>query len=128
MPPLILTEADFANLSLLDSPELKRRLAAATRVSSDAVAAHLVTMNSIVRYRDPASGERAEVQVVYPQDARSRLRGRCSVLSPLGLALLGASVGDLVEHDAGAARRRLYIEEVLHQPESSMQKHVVVRE
>ena len=128
MPPLILTEADFANLSLLDSPELKRRLAAATRVSSDAVAAQLVTMNSIVRYRDPATGGRAEVQVVYPQDARSRLRGRCSVLSPLGLALLGASVGDLVEDDAGAARRRLYIEEVLHQPESSMQKHVVVRE
>lgn len=128
MSTLVVTEADYANLSLLESPKLERRLAAATRVSSDAVPAHLVTMNSVVRYRDAASGQRGEMQVVYPQDARSRSSDRCSVLSPLGLALLGASVGDLVEYGTAGAKQGLFIEEVLHQPESSMQKYVVVRD
>ncbi|MGH8668868.1 MAG: GreA/GreB family elongation factor [Burkholderiales bacterium] len=127
MSPLILTEADFANLSLLESPKLKRRLAGATRVPSDAVSPAVVTMNSMVSYRDMASGERGQVQVVYPQDARSRSSDRTSVLSSFGMALLGASRGETVECGSGAGRRRLYVEEVLHQPESSMQKHLFVR-
>ena len=125
--PLIVTEADFANLSLLDSPKLRRRLQTAVRVPSDAAPAHLVTMNAVVRCRDAATGERFEMQVVYPQDARSRFPDRCSVVSPLGFALLGASVGDTVEYGPTAQRRRLTVEEVLHQPESSMQKYLVVR-
>jgi regulator of nucleoside diphosphate kinase len=125
--PFIVTEADFANLSLLESPELKRKLAAAKRVSSDDAPPHLVTMNSMVSYRDMATGGRGEVQVVYPQDARSRAADRASVLSPLGLALLGARRGDTVEYAAGGGRRRLHVEHVLHQPESSMQKFLVVR-
>ena len=127
MSPLIVTEADFANLSLLDSPKLKRRLLAAVRLPSSAAPAHLVTMNSVVRCRDAATGERLEMQVVYPQDARSRSQDRCSVVSPLGLALLGASVGDTVEYGPAAARRPLAIEEVLHQPESRQPNYLGVR-
>lgn len=127
MPPLLVTEADYANLSLLESPKLRRRLAGATRVRSEAVPGDVVTMNSMVRFRDTATGAHGELQVVYPTDARSRLPNRCSVLSPQGLALLGAAVGGIVEFRAGAGRRRLYIEEVVHQPESSLEKNLFVR-
>jgi regulator of nucleoside diphosphate kinase len=120
---LLVTEADYANLSLLESPKLRRRLAGATRVPSVEAPGELVTMNSIVRYRLAATGERREVQLVYPQDARSGLRNRCSVLSALGLALLGTSAGDRVALGSG----QILIEEVLHQPESSLQKHLFVR-
>lgn len=123
MIPLLVTEADYANLSLLESAKLRRRLASAQRVPSAKAPAGLVTMNSIVRYRHEATGERREVQVVYPQDARSRLPNRCSVVSALGSALLGRSAGDIVELGSG----RIFVEEVLHQPESSLQKHLFVR-
>lgn len=123
MSSFLVTEADYANLSLLESLKLERRLAGAKRVPSAEAPAELVTMNSIVRYRLAATGARREVQLVYPQDARSRLRNRCSVLSALGLALLGTSEGDSVELGSG----RILIEEVLHQPESSLQKYLFVR-
>jgi regulator of nucleoside diphosphate kinase len=127
MSSLLVTEADYANLSLLESPRLRRRLAGATRVPSEAIPDDVVTMNSMVRYRDTGSGEHAQVQIVYPTDARSRLRNRCSVLSPQGLALLGARVGETVSYRVGGERRELRIEAVLHQPESSLDKYLVVR-
>lgn len=127
MRVLVLTEADFANLSLLDSPRLKHRLASAKRIPSDEAPAELVTMNSMVRYRLAATGERRQVQVVYPQDARVRSPDRTSVLAPLGFALLGAAVGDIVEYVSGGQRLRLVVEAVLHQPESSLRKFLVVR-
>ena len=125
---LIVTEADFANLSLLESPALGRRLAGAKRVPSDAAPPRLVTMNSFVACRDADTGARRRVQVVYPHDARMRSADRTSVLSAPGLALLGAFVGDTIEFvsDDGV-RVRLAIEEVLHQPESSLREHLAGR-
>lgn len=119
----ILTEADLANLWLLNSPQLKRRLACARCVASDAVPADVVTMQSEVLYSETGSGEWRQVRIVYPPEA-DPAAGRISVLTPLGLALLGASTGQVLECEAG----RLRIENVLHQPERSMRRFVVVRE
>jgi regulator of nucleoside diphosphate kinase len=119
----IVTEADYANLSLLHSAALKRRLALAKRVVSDATPANLVTMQSEVVFRDARGGESRYVRIVYPMEA-DPAAGRISVLSPLGLVLLGASVGDVVEIDGG----RIIIDAVLHQPESSLRSFLVVRE
>lgn len=58
MRPLLVTEADYANLSLLESPRLRRWLARATRVWSDAMPANVVTMNTRVACTDLATGER----------------------------------------------------------------------
>ena len=44
--------------------------------------------------------------------------GRLSVLSPLGTALLGARVGDVVSVVGAAGVRRIKIEAILHQPEA----------
>lgn len=125
---LILTEADFANLSLLESPELERRLADATRVPSDGVPEQLVTMNTLVRYRDMKRGTLGEVQLVYPQDARLHTANRISVLSQGGLALLGASIGQIVDCELAGNRLLLRIEGVVHQPEHAMREFRFLRE
>ena len=81
---LILTQADFANLSLIAPPaRLRRLLERATVVASDVVPAEIVTMNTQVVLVDDGTRERRIVRVVYPEDADAT-RGFISVLDPLG--------------------------------------------
>lgn len=75
-----------------------------------------VTMNSRARARDQDDGER-ELSLVYPWDAA---RDRVSVLSELGLALLGASVGEKVAD----GRRTLTITSIPYQPEAAGDHHL----
>ena len=70
---VLLTEADFANLSLLQpNAELRRLLDSAQVVPSDAMAPDIVTMNTEVVLRDETSGERRVMRVVFPGDANHR--------------------------------------------------------
>ena len=125
---MILTEADFANLSLLRGhARLQRILEQAEIVSSDAVPPELVTMHSQIVLVDEAGGERRVVSVVYPAEAEPDA-GRISVLDTLGLALLGASPGQAIECDSPAGSRYLRIEKILYQPEHSLRTFMVLRE
>lgn len=54
-----------------------------------------VAMNSWVTYREEPGGTRRSVILVHPIEADAA-RGRISVLSPIGLALLGRSAGSVV--------------------------------
>jgi regulator of nucleoside diphosphate kinase len=120
---VIMTVADFANLSLLEaSPALRRLLARATVVASDSVPPHVVTMNSQVLVCDANTGERRVVSVVYPADADASA-GRISVLEEAGAQLLGASPGHVIECDSA----RLQVAQVLYQPEHSLRTHLVIR-
>lgn len=124
---VILTTADFANLSLiaLRGP-LRRRLQGATVVLSDEAPVDLVTMNSQVVLQDELTAERRLVSVVYPADA-DPAAGRISVLEACGTVLLGATPGQVIEWKAVDGVRRLRVQEVVHQPERSLRKHMVVR-
>lgn len=55
-----------------------------------------VALNSSVRFVDDESGEEREVVLVIPSRA-SPGQGRISVLSPVGSALIGLSVGDSID-------------------------------
>jgi regulator of nucleoside diphosphate kinase len=125
---LIVTEADFANLSLIGPHAclLRRLLERATVVSSDAVPADVVTMNTQVVLFDDAAGERRIVRVVYPGDADAA-RDFVSVLEPLGTALLGGSPGQVIEYRSGAHRRSLRIEKLVYQPEHSLRTQLVTK-
>ncbi|HJT75812.1 MAG TPA: nucleoside diphosphate kinase regulator [Gemmataceae bacterium] len=76
----------------------------------------VVTMNSVVRLRDLDTGELEEYELVYPADA-DVARYRISVLAPVGTAILGYRLGDVIEWSVPAGLRRLRVEEVLYQPE-----------
>lgn len=76
----------------------------------------IVTMNSRVRLVDGDGAER-EVTLVYPWEGT---RDRVAVTSDLGLALLGASVGDSVAE----GRRTLRITSIPYQPEAEGAHHL----
>jgi regulator of nucleoside diphosphate kinase len=120
MDLLIITETDLALLRKLRPHEaLRHELERAIVVSSEAVPPDVVTMNSRVLYVDETTAERRLVTVVYPAEADAS-EGRISVLAPVGAALLGLSVGQAIEWNfPDGSRRRLRVEDVSYQPESS---------
>lgn len=91
-------------------------LANATVVPSAQMPADVVTMNSVVRMRDMDSGEIEEFELVYPAEADLKL-GRISVYAPVGTAILGYRLGDVIKWPVPAGFRRLKIEEMVYQPE-----------
>lgn len=115
---IIVTEADAAILGMMRLNEpLRRELARAVIVSSEAVPPDVATMNSQVRYTDETNGVTRTVALVYPRAAQAR-KVLVSVLTPLGTALIGLSVGQTIEWAfPDGSRRRLKLEEVLYQPE-----------
>lgn len=62
-------------------------------VPPEGIPGDIVTMNSRVLYEDIEAGELREVTLSYPEDA-DPARGRVSVLSPVGAALLGLAAGE----------------------------------
>ncbi|MBL8494643.1 MAG: nucleoside diphosphate kinase regulator [Rhodocyclaceae bacterium] len=120
---LILTDHDFVRLMALQpDPRLRAELERAIVVPPETIPAQVVTMHSRVRYLDESSGERREIQVVYPEEA-DLAEGKVSVFAPVGAALLGLSVDQAIEWDfPGGGKRRLRVEEVVDQPESRLRR------
>jgi regulator of nucleoside diphosphate kinase len=116
---IIVTEYDAAILRMMQLNEpLRRELQRAILVSPEAVPPDVATMNSLVRYRDETEGVTRTVALVYPSAAQGS-QGMVSVLAPIGTALLGLSEGQTIDWDfPDGSRRRLKLEEVLHQPEN----------
>lgn len=80
---------------------------------------NVVTMNSKVEFDDLDSGEERAVTIVYPEDA-DPADGKISVLSPVGIALLGLKEGVEAEMRLPHGRTgRIRILRVAYQPEAS---------
>lgn len=95
-----LTELDFARLTKLLGqqlpPPLADLLASAEVTNSRAVAADLVTMYSRVEVVDVHTRRRQVLTICYPGDAQPAA-GYISVLSPVGINLLGLRTGDVAK-------------------------------
>jgi regulator of nucleoside diphosphate kinase len=132
---LLLTQQDFDRLIDLTRSrqyratfggiiaDLERELQRGSVVAPADAPKGVVTMHSRVRVRDAKSDESDTYVLVYPPEADIS-QGRLSVLSPLGMALLGERSGKVVEFDAPAGTRRLKIEKVLYQPEAAGDFHL----
>jgi regulator of nucleoside diphosphate kinase len=83
----------------------------------------VVTMNSTVRLRDLDTSELETYTLVYPYDANIA-QHRLSIFAPIGTAILGYRVGDIVQWRVPAGMRRLRIEEVTYQPERAGDSHL----
>jgi regulator of nucleoside diphosphate kinase len=78
----------------------------------------VVTMNSRVRIMDPDTGESRTITLVYPGEEDS-LRGKVSIFTPLGTALLGLPEGARMEWRTLDGRTKsVSVLEVQYQPES----------
>jgi len=78
----------------------------------------VVTMNATVELRDLDTEERETYSIVYPERADIS-RNRISVLAPIGTAVLGCRVGDVVAVRVPSGRRRIRVEDIHYQPERS---------
>lgn len=72
---------------------LVNKLSAAKLVPPARLPSDVVTIGSVVAYRDDLTGRSIRVRLVWPEQADISC-GRISVLTPVGVALLGLSVGD----------------------------------
>jgi regulator of nucleoside diphosphate kinase len=128
---VVITEQDFDRLGHLassaryerDHRMLQAELERSRVVAATTVPRNVVTMNSRVRVRDLRQDETETYTVVYPDDV-DVAAGMISVLAPLGIALLGARVGQVVKFAAPAGVRRLKIEKILYQPEAAGDLHL----
>ncbi len=96
--------------------DLHAELQRATIVDSTDVPADVITMESTVRLLDLDTGEVDTYTLVYP-DRANIAENKLSILAPIGTAILGYRLGDVVHWRVPSGRRRLRIEEVLYQPE-----------
>jgi regulator of nucleoside diphosphate kinase len=75
---------------------LAAELDRATLVEAGGVPADVVAIGSRVRFQEERSRTEREVVLVFPSDANASA-GRVSVLAPVGAALLGLRVGDVID-------------------------------
>jgi regulator of nucleoside diphosphate kinase len=78
----------------------------------------IITMNTKVRIRDLQTGNSTIYTLVFPRDADIN-QSKVSVLAPLGTALLGYRVGDVIKWPVPAGMRHIQIEQILYQPEAA---------
>ncbi|MBU2492367.1 MAG: nucleoside diphosphate kinase regulator [Bacteroidetes bacterium] len=104
----------FRNLDLKNLKVLLYELERAEVVTSEDLTKDVITMNSTVRVKDLDSGSEFTYTLVYPEDANSD-ENKISILAPIGTALLGYSVGDIIEWAVPAGKRRLEVKEIIYQ-------------
>lgn len=125
---IYITEIDKARLQSLvwleQGPtivDLEHEIERAIVVDPLQVAREVVTMNSRVLLH--VDDEEKEVALVYPEDADERA-GKLSVLSDVGAAILGYQEGDAIDWMVSDRTRRILIDRVVYQPESSGEFHL----
>lgn len=99
-----LADAASARLPEVAQPLLSK-LAAAKVVSAKPMPADVVTVGTALTYRDDATGREQEVTLAWPEDADIS-RGAISVLTPIGVALLGLPVGGSVQWITRTGQKR----------------------
>ncbi len=130
-PKLYVTEHDLQQLRQViagdrlqrqhtpsDFEQLEAELARRVPVAPDEVPGDVVTLNSDVQLLDLDGGEVFDCSLVMPAEADPALF-KISALAPVGLAVLGHRVGDMVEWPVPAGAQRLKLLALLYQPEAA---------
>ena len=102
---------------------LRNRVQDAKVVGSTEVPSNVITMNSLVVLHNLDSGDHMTCRLASPYEARQSPRN-VSVSRPLGTALLGKRVGQIIRWPGGSRDRSLRIQQVLYQPEAAGDLHL----
>ncbi len=115
---LILVAREFGKEAEKYLVELEKELNRAKVVKSRDIPPNVITMNSEVFLRDMETQEKVAYRLVFPDHADAN-QGWISILAPVGTALLGYRVGDVIEWTVPAGTVRLKVEKILYQPEAA---------
>ena len=97
---------------------LETELETAQVVDAKHIPADVVTMNSTVNLKNLATDEEITLTLVFPKDANVEEQ-KISVMAPIGMALLGYRVGDMVEWKVPGGWKKFQIVATIFQPEAS---------
>lgn len=103
--------------------KLEGELSRGKVVKSKEIPKDVITMNSKVRFKDLATREEMIYSLVFP-DSADPDQNKISILAPIGTALLGYKVDDVIEWKVPAGLRKLKVLEVLYQPEAAGDYHL----
>jgi len=115
---LIMVAREFGNEYKKYLKELEDELDKGEVVNSQDVPNDVITMNSKIRLRDINTQKEMIYWLVFPDDSNAD-QGKISILAPIGTALLGYKVGDIIEWKVPAGATKLKVEEILYQPEAA---------
>ena len=103
LPEIFVSRVDFERLSNLVSglrsgmaEALEGELARATVVASLETPNMVVSMNSVINFKDLESGKESTITLVYPEHA-DFAAGKVSILAPVGVALIGLQMNEIIE-------------------------------
>lgn len=126
-PKVVINADDLAHLEGLADGMMRRNPALADRlfeeigrariVAPAKMPADVVSMGSTVTYRDEATGQEKSVTLVYPE-AADIAQARVSVITPIGVALLGLAKGASFYWDTVQNERRTLSVIAVEQPQA----------
>ncbi|MBR0718379.1 nucleoside diphosphate kinase regulator [Bradyrhizobium liaoningense] len=115
LPPITVMEDEARRLNALANSSatlfprvahfLAQEMERASVVPDDSELRGVVRMGSQVQFCDDRTGEVRDVVLVYPHEADITLK-RVSVLTPVGAALIGLSVGQAIEFQTPTHHKR----------------------
>lgn len=124
-PKIVINADDLAHIealaegAMLRNPALADRLldelGRASIVPSAKMPKTVVGIGSTVTYREEATGQERRVTLVYPEEA-DIARHRVSLMTPIGVALLGLSEGAAFHWDTRDNQRRMLTVTRVEQP------------
>ena len=121
--PIYITKYDKKRLESLINDDLKKEIHKAKIVDSKEIPDDVITMNSKFRLKDLDSNEESVYTLVFPDD-ENIYENKISIYAPMGIALIGYRVGDIIEWPVPCGRLRIKVLEILYQPEASGDYHL----
>ncbi len=120
--PIYISREDYSRLRLLVATALHSNASAALQklreeldraavIDPAAFPADVVTMDSTVEFEDLGTSEIEEYTITFPETANVE-RKRMSILAPIGTALIGCRVGDIVRWSTPGGIRQLKVRRV----------------
>ena len=129
---ILITKYDYGRIMILidhmrntfskeqkeNAVKLNQELQRAHKVSSMEIPADYVTMNSIFEIKEKEEIESRIFNLVFPDEANSE-QDRISILSPIGTAVIGCRVGNVINWNVPGVLKKFVIINMIYQPEAA---------
>ena len=121
--PIYITKYDKIRLKNIINNDLKKELDRAKLVDPKDIPNDVITMNSKFKLKDLDSGEEMIYTLVFPEEA-DIYKNKISIYAPMGVALIGYKIGDIIEWQVPGGILKIKVLEILYQPEASGDYHL----
>jgi regulator of nucleoside diphosphate kinase len=114
----LINKIPFNSFLTAQVKDLREELNRAVVVESADIPEDIVTMNSRIDIENLDSDKITTLQLVYPDDANIDEQ-KISIFSPIGTAIIGYRVGDIIDWPVPSGMKKFKIKTIHYQPEAS---------